>query len=240
MSEDPPENKEIVRLSDEEAVREVIIDSVFDLWKVVNNLTRLRATKCEHYRVTIFGSARAKPGSFAYEQVRQLASDLASMGCDIVTGGGPGLMQAANEGATEGGASQRSRSVGIRVALPFEQTVNPFVKESYEHETFFSRLHHFAVASDAFIIVPGGIGTTLEATMVWQLLQVGHLKKDIPLIFVGKMWADFIEWTRHHLLPNHLVNPEDLEIPYCVDTAEEAIAIVQKYHENWRNKKDSK
>lgn len=236
MAEDLPKDKKIVRLSDEEAVREIIINSVFDLWNVVNNLTRLRQTKRQRYCVSIFGSARSKPGSFAYEQVKQLSKGLGKMGCDIVTGGGPGLMQAANEGAAEDGASQKSRSVGIRVDLPFEQTINPFVKEAYQHETFFSRLHHFVLASDAFIIVPGGVGTTLEATMVWQLLQVGHIKKDTPLIFVGKMWADFLEWTRTHFLPNQLVNPEDLEIPYCVDTVEEAIAILKKYHEKWATK----
>lgn len=233
MAEDLPKDKGIVRLSDEEAVREIIIQSVFDLWKVVNDLTRLRQTKREHYRVSIFGSARTQPGTLAYNQVKQLAEGLANMGCDIVTGGGPGLMQAANEGASEDRASEKSRSVGIRVDLPFEQSVNPFVKESYKHETFFSRLHHFALASDAFIIVPGGIGTTLEATMVWQLIQVGHIKKDTPLIFVGKMWAEFLEWTRNHFLPNQLVNPEDLQIPYCVNTPEEAIAILQKYHKKW-------
>lgn len=233
MAEDLPKDTNIVRLSDEDAVREIIINSVFDLWNVVNNLTRLRRTNPTHYCVSIFGSARTEPGSVVYEQVKQLAKGLAKMGCDVVTGGGPGLMQAANEGAAEVGAAGRSRSVGIRVDLPFEQTINPFVTESYKHETFFSRLHHFVLASDAFIIVPGGIGTTLEAAMVWQLIQVGHINKDTPLIFVGKMWADFLGWTRNHFLPNQLVNPEDLEIPYCVNTAGEAIAILKKYHENW-------
>jgi predicted Rossmann-fold nucleotide-binding protein len=95
------ENKNVVRLSDEEAVRELVIHSVFDLWKVVNNLTRLRQTKREHYCVSIFGSARDNLGSFVNEQVKQLAKDLANMGCEIITGGGPGLMQAANEGASE-------------------------------------------------------------------------------------------------------------------------------------------
>lgn len=229
MEEKGPKDKEIVRLSDEEAVREIIVNSVFDLWKIVNNLTRLRTTKSSQYRVTIFGSARTEPGSFAYEQVKQIAKGLASMGCDIITGGGPGLMQAANEGATEIGAPERCRSMGIRVDLPFEQSVNPFVQEGYMHETFFSRLHHFVLASEAFIIAPGGIGTTLEAMMVWQLLQVGHIKKDIPLIFVGKMWADLLEWARNHFVPNQLVNPEDLQIPYCVNTPEEVIAIVKKH-----------
>lgn len=237
MTKDLPKGKEIVRLSDEEAVRDIIVNSVFDLWKVVNNLTRLRQTKHANYRVSIFGSARAKPGSVAYEEVKQIAKDLAKMKCDIITGGGPGLMQAANEGATEAGAPQRNRSVGIRVDLPFEQTVNEFVNEGYMHETFFSRLHHFVLTSDAFIIVPGGIGTALEALMVWQLLQVGHLKKDIPLIFVGKMWNGLLEWTRKSFLPNQLVNPEDLEIPYCVDTREEAVAILKKYQEKWLKQK---
>ena len=234
MADDLSKDKGIVPLSDEEGVRKILTDSVFGLWKVVNNLTRLRPIKREHYCVSIFGSARAKPGSFAYEQVKQISKDLANMGCDIITGGGPGLMQAANEGASEGGAPHRSRSVGIRVELPFEQSVNPFVSEAYEHETFFSRLHHFALASDAFIIVPGGIGTTLEATMVWQLIQVGHINKDTPLIFVGEMWEEFLGWARNQFLPNKLVNPEDLEIPHWVNTAEEAVAILQKYQEDWR------
>lgn len=240
MDKSNKKDSEIVHLSDEEAVKEIIIDSVFNLWGVVNNLTRLRTTKQEHYRVTIFGSARAKPQSFAYEQVKQVAKGLAEMGCDIITGGGPGLMQAANEGAAEAGDPNRSRSVGIRVNLPFEQDVNPYVKEAYEHETFFTRLHHFVLASDAFVIVPGGIGTTLEALMVWQLLQVKHLK-GTPLIFAGKMWGDFIEWARLHLLNSEtpLANPEDLAIPYSVNTAEEVIAILRKHHDQWKKDQNS-
>lgn len=226
-------DKGIIKLSDEEAVREIIVDSVLDLWKIVSNLTRLRPTKRDHYRVTIFGSARAAPQSFAYEQVKLIAKSLAEMDCNIITGGGPGLMQAANEGAAEANAPQRSRSIGIRVELPFEQTVNPFVQEAYMHETFFSRLHHFVLTSDAFVIVPGGIGTTLEAMMVWQLLQVGHIPKDMPLIFIGKMWVDFLKWARDNLLPLQLANPEDLEIPYCVNTADEVIAILKKDQEKW-------
>ena len=121
-----------IPLSDEEAVRQVLGESVFALWDVVNNLTRLRATRRERYRVTIFGSARAKKGTFGYEETRRLAAALARMGCDIVTGGGPGLMQAANEGAAA--SPRRSKSVGIRVTLPFEQNVNAFVTQSLQTE----------------------------------------------------------------------------------------------------------
>src|SRR5947199_1464955 len=148
-----------VSLADEEAVKQVLASTVFGLWDVVNNLTRLRPSKRDRYRVTIFGSARAKPGSYVYDEVKRVAAAIAAMGCDIVTGGGPGLMQAANEGAAAANAAERNRFVGIRVELPFEQEVNPFVEQAFEHKTFFTRLHHFVLTSDAFVVVPGGIGT---------------------------------------------------------------------------------
>jgi len=222
----------LVSLSDEEAVREILANSVLDLWKVVNNLTRLRPSKQERYRVAIFGSARAQPGTFVYEEVKRVSAAVASMGCDIVTGGGPGLMQAANEGATSAGAP---RSVGIRVELPFEQDVNPFVAQAFEHETFFTRLHHFVLASDAFVVVPGGIGTVLETLMIWQLLQVRHID-HVPLILVGKMWQGLVEWTRASMLDPRLAlaNAEDLAIPQCLETADEAIAAVRELHKEWQ------
>ena len=217
-----------VSLADEEAVREIVTASVLNLWKVVNNLTRLRPSRHDRYRVAIFGSARAQPGSFVYEEVKRVAIAVASLVCDIVTGGGPGLMQAANEGARAAGAE---RSVGIRVELPFEQDVNPFVAQAFEHETFFTRLHHFAIASDAFVVMPGGVGTVLETLMIWQLLQVRHMT-DVPLILVGRMYKDLIEWARASMLDPRLalINPADLEIPRCVDTADEAIALVRDLH----------
>jgi uncharacterized protein (TIGR00730 family) len=223
-----------VSLADEDAVKDLLVNTVFGLWDIVNNLTRLRPSKRERYRVTIFGSARAQPGTYVYDQVKQLSAALAAMGCDIITGGGPGLMQAANEGAAEAQAPERNRSVGIRVDLPFEQDVNPFVTQAFEHKTFFTRLHHFVLTSDAFVVAPGGIGTVLELMMVWQLLQVRHLR-DTPLILVGKMWADLVEWVRKHLVTSTppLANPEDLTIPRCVNTAGEAVALIQEHHAAW-------
>lgn len=222
-----------VPLSDEDAVRKVLSDSVFALWDVVNNITRLRPTRNHRYRVTIFGSARAKKGTFGYEETRRTAAALAAMGCDIITGGGPGLMQAANEGAARG--KGRSRSVGIRVDLPFEQDVNAFVTQAYEHRTFFTRLHQFVLTSDAFVVAPGGIGTLLEALMVWQLLQVGHLK-DTPLIFVGKMWPGLIEWAREAMLhaETPLASPGDFSIPRCVADSAEAVALLKAHRAHRR------
>lgn len=228
---DPSVPDRFISLADEEAVKQIVATTVLDLWKVVNNLTRLRPTRRERYRVAIFGSARAQPGTVVYEEVKRVAAAIAGMGCDIVTGGGPGLMQAANEGAATVG---RETSVGIRIELPFEQDVNPFVEHAFEHQSFFTRLHHFAIASDAFVVTPGGIGTVLETLMIWQLLQVRHMD-GVPLILVGKMWRGLVEWATAAMLDPRLalVNPEDLQIPQCVDTADEAIVLIREQHASW-------
>jgi len=225
-------------LADEEAVKKVVVDSVLGLWDVVNNLTRLKPSKRDRYRVTIFGSARAKPGTVAYEETKRAAKELAKMGCDIITGGGPGLMQAANEGVENSGASE---SVGIRVDLPFEQEVNPFVELAFEHKTFFTRLHHFVLASDAFIVAPGGIGTVLETMMIWQLLQVRHLE-DTPLILVGKLWPGLVQWVRDSMLSfeTPLINAEDVNIPVCVSNADEAIAVIREHLDQWAARNETR
>jgi uncharacterized protein (TIGR00730 family) len=225
---------DIVRLSDEDAATELIERAVTGLWEVVNELTRFRRTTRQNYRVTIFGSARLKAGTPAYDGVKKLAAELTKMGCDIISGGGPGLMQAANEGALSIGSAERKRSVGIRVELPFEQEVNPFVGQAYEHRTFFSRLHHFMIISDAFVVVPGGIGTLLELSLAWQLLQVRKLY-NTPLIVVGKMWAELVEWGRRSMLRkgNELASDIDFSIPHCVNTIDECVALIRENRAAW-------
>ena len=119
--------------------------------------------------------------------------------------------------------------------LPFEQEVNAFVSEAFEHRTFFTRLHQFVIASDAFVVAPGGIGTVLEMMMIWQLLQVGHLGGDMPLILVGRMWPGLVEWARTAMLTADppLANPEDITIPRCVASGDEAIAVLREHHDRW-------
>jgi uncharacterized protein (TIGR00730 family) len=230
----PPRSSELVDLADQQRTLEIVTQSVLDLWDVVNNLTRLRPTRREDYRVTIFGSARVGSDHWGYAAVRDLAAELARMGCTIVTGGGPGMMQAANEGAAQAAAGEAARSLGIRVDLPFEQEANPFVEEAFEHRTFFSRLHHFVLVSDAFLVVPGGVGTVLELMLVWQLLQVRKLA-DTPLVLIGAMWPELVEWHRRFMLrPGAtLASEADLAIPRCVPGAAEALAIVREHHAAW-------
>jgi hypothetical protein len=236
MSKQKPSfgQSDIVRLSDEDAAVELLERAVTGLWEVVNELTRFRRTTRQNYRVTIFGSARLKPGTIVYDQVKQLAAELTEMGCDIISGGGPGLMQAANEGALSIGPEALKRSVGIRVELPFEQELNPFVGQAYQHRTFFSRLHHFMIVSDAFVVVPGGIGSLLEMSLAWQLLQVRKLY-NTPLILVGKMWPELIEWGRRSMLHkgSELASEIDFTIPHCVNTIAETVAIIRENRAAW-------
>lgn len=212
----------------------VLERAVTGLWEVVNELTRLRRTSRQNYRVTIFGSARLKPGTPTYESVKKIAAELTALDCDIVTGGGPGLMQAANEGAHFVDPKGARRSVGINIELPFEQEVNPFVSQAYAHRTFFSRLHHFMIASDAFIVMPGGIGSLLEMSLVWQLLQVRKLY-NTPLVLVGKMWADLVEWAQKSMRieGNELATELDFKIPCCVNTIDETLAIIRENRTAW-------
>ena len=236
MSErNPLEGNQLIDLKDQEQVVALVARSVLGLWEVVNDLTRLRPTRRADYRVTIFGSARVAQDHWVYGAVRDMAEELTRVGATIITGGGPGLMQAANEGAArvEAGAG---RTMGIRVELPFEQEVNPFVGSAFEHRTFFSRLHHFVLVSDAFVVVPGGIGTVLETMLVWQLLQVRKL--DVPLILVGPMWNGLLEWHRQVMLrPGfELASPGDLAIPSCVPDAAGALAILRASHAAWKQR----
>jgi uncharacterized protein (TIGR00730 family) len=227
-------SQSIISLSSEPEVLELLANSILGLWDVVNNLTRLRPTQRERYRVTIFGSARVPEDHWVYAAVRDVAEELTRLGCDIVTGGGPGLMAAANEGTRRADPNTLKRSVGIRVQLPFEQDVNAFVTQAYEHRTFFTRLHQFVLMSDAFVVMPGGIGTVLEAMMIWQLLQVGHLQRT-PLILVGKMYADLVAWCERYMLRPDLplAHPEDIALPQCVEDGPGILRILRGHYDAW-------
>lgn len=223
-----------VSLQNSEAAFEVIEDAVLGLWDVVNSLSTLRPAHQERYRVTIFGSARMTNETEVYRGVRDLASELTRLGCDIITGGGPGLMQAANEGSVLADPEDETRSIGIRVNLEFEEEANPFLEQVYQHRTFFSRLHHFVMLSNAFIVVPGGIGTTLETLMIWQLLQVRKLQ-NTPLIMIGSMWRELAAWADKHMVegPFPMAIAADMDIPQCVDDFDHAIAILKASHAEW-------
>jgi uncharacterized protein (TIGR00730 family) len=214
----------------------ILDKAIYQLWETINDLDQIQPERVEHYRVSIFGSSRIRRGDPIYEEVKTLSYELARMGVDIVTGGGPGLMEAANSGAIEGQAESKSRSFGLAIHLPTEEQANPFVDKVFRHRTFFSRLHHFVRLSSAFIVMPGGIGTGLELFMVWQLLQVKHMREH-PLILVGTMWAGLIEWIDRTMVQRGLVSPSDLSIVSVVGSSEEAIPIISASYERFKEEK---
>ncbi len=216
------------------ATLEIVEQALHNVWSVASALSRIHPPG-DRYRVTVFGSARLGPDHPTYAEIRGLAERLSRLGCDVLTGGGPGLMRAANEGAQAGDPDDQHRSVGIRIELPFEQGANPFVEKVYTHRTFFTRLHQFVRLSNAYVVVPGGLGTTLETMMVWQLLQVRHLA-DVPLVLVGPMWRELVEWARAHMLgdSDQLASAEDLELPTCVGGVAEAAQVIEDHRARWR------
>ncbi|MGH9458871.1 MAG: LOG family protein [Thermoanaerobaculia bacterium] len=214
----------------------ILDKAVYQLWETINDLEQLQPEHVRHFRVSIFGSSRIKRGDPIYDEVKKLSYEIAKLGIDIVTGGGPGLMEAANAGAVEGQIDSRSRSFGLPIHLPTEEQANPFVDQVFRHRTFFSRLHHFVRLSSAFIVMPGGIGTALETFMVWQLLQVKHIKKH-PLILVGTMWPGLIAWMEETMVSNGLVSPPDMEIVRIVPSGEEAMPIIVESYEQFKKER---
>jgi uncharacterized protein (TIGR00730 family) len=197
------------------------------LYRAISRIAKAAPKEKRYYRVAIFGSSRIRRDDEIYAQVRELARRLSYIGCDIVTGGGPGLMTAANEGAREGAYHWKTRSFGLTILLPIEEQPNPFLDEVAEHKTFFSRLHQFIRLSHAYIVVDGGIGTSLEALMVWQLVQV-RLLDSRPLIFVGPMWRGLRDWVEADLIRRGLASPGDTDLPYWVNSMDEAVEIVEE------------
>jgi len=216
----------------------ILDKAIYQLWDTINDLDQIQPERVEHYRVSIFGSSRIRTGDPIYEEVKKLSAELARMGVDIVTGGGPGLMEAANAGAVEGQVESHARSFGLAIHLPNEEGANPFVNKVFRHRTFFSRLHHFVRLSSAFIVMPGGIGTALELFMVWQLLQVKHVTEH-PLILVGTMWTGLIDWIKGTMVERGLVGLSDLDAVSIVSSSDEAIPIIRASYERFKQEKQN-
>lgn len=191
----------------------------------------------EFYRVCIFGSARIKPDDAMYKVTHELAKCLGELGLDVLTGGGPGLMEAANKGVLEGKkhVGSKSKSFGLTIELnKFEEEPSEHLDIKHHHRRFSSRLDDFMRLSNAVIIMRGGIGTLLELFFTWQLIQVGHMTKRPFILVDKKFWEGLLEWMQDHLVTNGLVSPGDMDYIIMVDTPQEAAAIIQKDFEEFQ------
>jgi len=201
----------------------IFIEDVLTCFRVSSEVWKgfyfLRGTKrC----VSIFGSARLPQNHIYCILAQEMAHELAKKGFTVMTGGGPGIMEAANRGATEGGGS----SIGVNIVLPYEQKINPFVKASLKCRYFFVRKLLLVRYSDVFIFLPGGFGTLDEFFEVITLLQTGRTK-DRPVILMGKKyWNDLLHWCRHTLIPEGTISEEELSRIQIVDTVSEAMDLL--------------
>jgi len=178
--------------------------------------------------VTIFGSARTPPGSRYYELTERTARLLSDSGFSVISGGGPGIMEAANKGAFHG----KSPSVGLNIQLPHEQAANPYQDISQTFRHFFARKYMFVRFASAYVVMPGGFGTLDELMEALTLIQTGKARK-IPLILVcSDFWKGMIDWFKEKLVEEGMVNAEDIDLIQVIDQPEQVVEAIFKHYES--------
>lgn len=182
--------------------------------------------------VSIFGSARTKPGTPYYKTAREIARKLVDKGYGVITGGGPGIMEAGNRGAADGNGT----SVGLNIELPFEQKGNPWIDQdkSINFDYFFVRKVMFVKYSQGFIVMPGGFGTLDELFESMTLIQT-HKIGRFPIILVGKaFWSGLVDWIKSTLLEKEgNISPQDLDLWSIVDSPDEAVQVIDDFYSKY-------
>ncbi len=177
------------------------------------------------HAVSIFGSARVTPGDEYYEKTVELARLLAEEGFGVITGGGPGIMEAANKGASEGGG----KSVGMNIRLPFEQKPNPYANISIDYNYFFIRKVMFVKYAMAYVILPGGFGTMDELFEALTLIQTKRIK-SFPVVLMGReYWEGLLQWLRETMLKEGKISEEDLDIVRVIDEPDKIVRHIKKF-----------
>jgi hypothetical protein len=178
-----------------------------------------------HNAVSIFGSARVKPEDEYYQKAEKLARLLAQNGFNVITGGGPGIMEAANKGACEGGG----KSVGMNIRLPFEQKPNPYANVHIDYKYFFIRKVMFVKYAIAYVVLPGGYGTIDELFEALTLIQTKRIK-SFPVILMGsEYWRGLLDWLKKTMQQEDKILPADLDLIQVIDDPEEAVKLIKKY-----------
>ena len=202
---------------------------------MTNKFYLFKENDAKHFRVAIFGSSRVKKNDTIYKCVKHLASMLGKRGIDVVTGGGPGLMQAANEGHKLGTktSGKRAHSIGIGVKLLWNQKFNRAVEYKEEFNIFSKRLDEFMLLSNAVVVAPGGLGTLLELFYTWQLAQVHHIC-DIPIILMGSNWKGLLKWIRNDPLRKKYLDTIDYELVFHVKNPKQAVKIIEDNYSHFK------
>ncbi|MGC4128605.1 MAG: TIGR00730 family Rossman fold protein [Bergeyella sp.] len=181
--------------------------------------------------VSIFGSARLKEDDKYYQMAVEIAEKITQIGFGIITGGGPGIMEAGNRGARKAGG----KSIGLNIELPFEQHFNPYIDKDYsmDFNYFFVRKVMFVKYSQGFIVMPGGFGTLDELSEAMTLIQTNKIAK-FPIVLVGsEFWGGLLDWFKNTLLQSGMISKDDLDLYRVVDTAEEAVAHIKAFYDKY-------
>lgn len=187
----------------------------------------------EHFRVAIFGSARIKPNDPRYKQIYQLAKMIAANGIDVVTGGGPGIMEAANKGHKEGRKGKKVHSFGLNIMLPKEQSANKHLDIQKDFERFSERLDYFMYLSNVVVVAPGGVGTLLEFLYTWQLVQVKHIC-NTPIILMGDLWPEFIQWIEKWPIKRKMISRHDMDVLFLANNCTEAMKVIKMANKEYK------
>ncbi len=206
-------------------IDEFTVKESWRLFRIMAEFVDGFETMAEIYpAVSIFGSSRVGPDEPLYEKTRSIARLFAENGFHVITGGGPGLMEAANRGAAEGGA----RSVGLNIQLPLEQEANPYANVRLDFRYFFIRKVIFIKYAQAYVVLPGGFGTLDELFEALTLIQTDRIK-PFPVILVGNdYWKGLLEWVHSRLLETGKISPEDLDLIQLLDEPSEVLAVVKR------------
>jgi uncharacterized protein (TIGR00730 family) len=183
--------------------------------------------KIDRPAVTIFGSARVREGDPPYERARHVARRFAERGWAVVTGGGPGVMEAANRGAKEGGGL----SIGFNIELPHEQHVNPWLDIALTFRHFYVRKTMFVKAAEGFVVFPGGFGTADELFEALTLIQTGKVLHFPVVLFDSAYWDELLDWFRDDLLAEGMISPNDVELLHVTDDPEDGVEQVVACYE---------
>jgi hypothetical protein len=177
--------------------------------------------------VSIFGSARVREGTPTYEGARAVGRAFAEQGFAVVTGGGPGVMTAANRGCQEAGGL----SVGFNIVLPHEQGLNPWCDLTMTFDHFYVRKVMFVKAAEGFVIFPGGFGTQDELWESLTLIQTGKIGNFPVVLFDSDYWEELLDWVREEMLDDGLISPQDLELLMVTDDPEKAVELVVSHYD---------
>jgi len=211
--------------------RQYLVDalSIEESWRIFRIMAEfveaIEALSKLKNAVSIFGSARVTPDDPYYQKTEKLARRLAEKGFSVITGGGPGIMEAANKGAAEAGG----KSVGMNIRLPFEQKPNAYANISIDYKYFFIRKVMFVKYAMAYIIMPGGFGTMDELFEALTLIQTRRIK-SFPVILMGsEYWKGLVDWLKKTMARSGMILPEDLDFIEIIDDPDEAVRHIQKF-----------